>query len=155
MPKAWILLTPAHLKSAMTSKEVADFGKSVTDGDPDDRILPILADVTQDLRGRIKSWRQNTLSADDTLIPAEFKSQALAIARWNVLTSIPGYQPGAAREKAYDEALAFFRDVAKGINRPEEATDAVKPEVAEQQAHPTPRMSGRGRRFTRETQDGI
>lgn len=155
MPKAWILLTPAHLKSVMTAKEVADFGKSVTDGEPDDRIIPILADVTQDLRGRIKSWRQNTLSADDTLIPAEFKSQALAIARWNVLTSIPGYQPGAAREKSYDAAEAFFRDVAKGINRPEEATDAVTPDVPEESKHATPRMSGRGRLFTRGTQDGI
>lgn len=129
MAKPWILLTPARLKSKMTSKEVTDFGKSVTDGEPDDRIIPILASVSQDVRGRIKSWTQNTVSADDTLIPAEFEMHALALARWEVLTSIPGYQPGSARETSYKDATAFFRDVARGINRPEPADDAVSPEV--------------------------
>lgn len=154
MAKPWILLTAALLKSKMTAKEVSDFGKSVTDGDPDDRIIPILADVTQDIRGRIKSWTQNTVSIDDTLIPSEFVGQALALARWELLTSIPGYQPGDARKLSYEKADAFFRDVAKGINRPEPADDAVSPAV------PSEKPSGAqwtapGSRTGRERMNGL
>lgn len=126
---SWITLTPAHLKSVMTSKEVADFGRSVTDGDPDDRVIPILADITQEIRGMIASWTQNTLSADTTKIPESFKSRALHLARWRVLTSIPGYQPGEARRADYDAANTFFNNVARGVIRPEAAEDAVTPDV--------------------------
>lgn len=125
----WIFLTPDHLKSAMTAKEVTDFGKSVTDGTPDDRVIPILADLTQEIRGYIASFSQNKLSADETLIPATFKSKALAVARWNVLTSIPGYTPGEARKISFERADTFFKDVARGTIRPEVPDDAVTPDV--------------------------
>ena len=126
---SWITLTAAHLKSVMTSKEVTDFGRSVTDGEPDDRVVPILADITQEIRGYIASWTQNTLSADATKIPESFKAKALHLARWRVLTSIPGYQPGDARKADYDQGTSFFNNVARGVIRPEPADDAVATEV--------------------------
>ncbi len=130
---AWIKLTPAHLKSAMTAKEVADFGKSVTDGDPDDRVIPILSDLTQEIRNRISTWTQNKLSADPDLIPESFKKKALALARWELLTSIPGYQPGDARKISYEKAEKFFEGVGRGNPRPEAPEDAVTPDVPSEQ----------------------
>jgi hypothetical protein len=126
---SWIALTVTHVKSTMTSTEAERFGKSVTDGAPDDRIPPILADLTQEVRGYIASWTQNTLSTDPALIPESFKSKALAIARWRVLITIPGYQPGEARKAEWERAESFFRDVARGIIRPEKAEDSTVPEV--------------------------
>jgi hypothetical protein len=126
---SWITLSAADLKSAMTSKEVVDFGRSVVDVDLADRVVPILADVVQEVRGYIASWTQNTLSADPAKIPASFKAKALHLARWRVLTTIPGYQPGEARKAEWEAANTFFRDVARGVIRPEPADDAVASEV--------------------------
>ena len=155
MAKPWIVLTPTHLKSAMTSDEAARFGKAVTDGAPDDRMVPILADLTQEIRGAIKSCKQNTVSADESKIPEEFKTRALAIARWRLLITIPGYQPGKAREDEKTDAIAFLRDVAKCVFRPEEADDAVTPQVPSAAPSPVPLIKSQCRRFTRESQDGI
>lgn len=127
---SWITLTAEHLKSAMTSKEVSDFGRAVTDGTPEDRMVPVLADLTQEIRGMIASWTQNTLSADTTTIPESFKTRALALARFRLLITIPGYQPGDARKLEYEKAEAFFLSVARGVVRPEAAADAVVPDVA-------------------------
>jgi hypothetical protein len=126
---SWITLSAGHLKSAMTSKEVTDFGRTVTDGEPEDRMVPVLADLTQEIRGMIASWTQNTLSADTTTIPESFKTRALAIARYRLLITIPGYNPGEGRKLEYEKAETFFRDVARGIIRPEAAEDAVTPDV--------------------------
>ncbi len=124
MSRPWITLTVEHLKSKMTSQEVADCGLGATDGTPADRVPSILADITQEVRGAIKSWTQNTLSADETKIPEEFKSRALDIARWQLLNTIPGYPIGESRKMAYEKAETFFRDVARGVIRPEPADDA-------------------------------
>lgn len=126
---SWIKLTLAHLKSSMTSREVEDFSTAVTDGEPDSRAELILADLTQEVRGFIASWTQNTLSADTELIPESFKSKALALARWRLLITIPGYPPGEARKLEYEEANRFFTNVAKGVIRPEAADDAMTPAV--------------------------
>lgn len=128
----WITLTPADLKSAMTAAEVQAFGTTVTDGEPDDRVIPILADLVQEIRGYIASWTQNTLSTDETLIPATFKSKALALARWRLLSTIRGVPIGENRKLEYEKAETFFRDVARGIIRPEKADDAVTPDVPSQ-----------------------
>lgn len=155
MAKPWIILTPEHLKSAMTADEAARFGRAVTDGTPEDRMIPILADLTEEIRGFIKSCAQNTVSADESKIPAEFKTRALAIARYRLLITVPGYQPGKGREDEKTDALAFFRDVAKCVYRPEPADDAVTPSVPQAKPFPRPRITANKRRFTRESQDGI
>jgi hypothetical protein len=113
----------------MTTKELADFGKAVTSGLVPDRVVPILADVTHEVRGAIATWTQNKLSANPDLIPASFKRKALDLARWSVLTSIPGYLPGKAREDANDRAEKFFAGVGRGNPRPEAPEDAVTPDV--------------------------
>ncbi len=120
----WVALSADDLLSAMTDREREDFGKVSTTLSVPDRVIPILADLVQEVRGYIGSNSANTLSADPLLIPSEFKGKALAVARWNVLASIPNYKPGDARKDAYEKADAFFTAVAKGTIRPRPAPDA-------------------------------
>jgi hypothetical protein len=126
----WVNLTVDDALSGMTQRERDDFAKASAGTTVPDRLVPILENMVAEIRGYITTWSPNTISADPDKIPPGFKAHAVAIVRWRTLTSIPGYNPGAAREKEYDAANAFFRDVARGVIRPEPADDAV--------ANPTP-----------------
>lgn len=151
----WVELTVTDLLSSMTEREREDFGKVSSAVSVPDRVIPILADMVQEVRGYIGSNSTNTLSANPLLIPVEFKGKALAIARWNVLTSIPNYKPGDARKDSYDKADAFFMAVAKGTIRPSPAPDAVANPVPQAQENPSPKIRARKRRFSRDQQNGI
>jgi hypothetical protein len=151
----WVALTPANVKSGMTSRELNDFSKAATDGEPDSRIEPILVDLVDEIRGFIVTWSQNTLSSDVSLIPPSFKARAVSLARWRVLATIPGYQPGKARELEYEKAEAFFNKVAEGKIRPQPAPDAVVNPVPQERPQTMPRINARRRRFSRDQQDGI
>ena len=150
----WVALTVSDLLSVMTDREVNDFGKVSTTLTVPDRVIPILADLVQEIRGYTGSHAGNTLSADPLLIPAEFKAKALAIARWRVLTSIPGYNP-ETRKLEYEKADAFFTAVAKGTIRPRPAPDAEVNPVPQDRPYPSPKIRARKRRFSRDQQDGI
>lgn len=151
----WVRLSADDLLSSMTQRERDDFGKtSVNTGVPD-RVYPILEDLTSEIRGYIGSHAGNTLSADQTLIPCEFKAKALAIARWRILVTIPGYQPGEARKLEYEKADTFFNNVAKGTITPRPAPDAEPSLVPQGKSMPSPQISARSRRYTRDQQDGI
>ena len=151
----WITLTVDGLLSTMTTREVEDFGKTSVKLSVPDRVIPILASLTNEIRGYIGSHSTNTLSADLALIPGEFEAKALAIARWRVLITIPGYQPGEARKLEYEKADAFFLSVAKGTIRPRPAPDAIASEVSNDKPAPRPRITARTRNFSRDQQDGI
>lgn len=151
----WTSLTANDILSSMTTREREDFGKTSVAVAVPDRVVPILADLVAEIRGYIGSHSTNTLSADATLIPGEFKAKALAIARWRVLITIPGYQPGDARKLEYEKADAFFLAVAKGTIRPAPAADAIPSETANATPFPSPKISARTRRFHRDSQDGI
>ena len=151
----WIALTVDALLSAMTEREVADFGTVSTTVSVPDRVQPILDDLTAEILGYIGSHPGNTLSADPCLIPQEFKAKALAIARWRVLTTIPKYNPGDARKLEYEKADAFFTAVAKGTIRPRPPPDAQANPVPQDKPFPKPRINARQRRYNRDAQDGI
>ena len=153
-PIPWIALTVDGLLSSMTEREIADFGKVSTRVSVPDRVVPILSRLTAQIIGYIGSNVQNTLSPDPTLIPSEFEAHAYAIARWRVLTSIPGYQPGDAREKDYDKADAFFNMVARGSIRPRPAPDAVPSNVPNEKPAGIEVVSAPGSRTGRARMDG-
>ena len=121
----WCLLIEDDVLSGMTQRERDDFARTASGVAVTDRLIPILADLVAEIRGYITTWSPNTISADATKIPPSFKAKAIAIARWRVLTSIPGYQPGDARKLEYEKADSFFLSVAKGAIRPEPADDAI------------------------------
>lgn len=151
----WVELTVENLLSAMTDREVEDFGKVSTKLTVPDRVTPILNDLGNEIRGYIGSHSRNTLSADPKRVPSEFVAKAMALARWRVLTTIPGYKPGEARKDEYDKADAFFLAVAKGTIRPRPAPDAEANPVPQEKAYPAPRIHARQRRYSRDQQDGI
>ena len=119
----WTTLTTDDLADAMTATELGKFTGAAVDA------TAILGNLVAEVRGMIASHPTNSLSADATKIPPSMKGHALAIARWRVLTAIPGYQPGNAREKEYDTATEYFRQVARGLIRPEGADDAQATEA--------------------------
>jgi hypothetical protein len=155
MLPTWLALTANDLLSSMTTREREDFGKTSVGLVVTDRVLPILADLVAEIRGYIGSHPGNSLSADAALIPGEFKAKALAIARWRVLVTIPGYQPGDARKLEYEKADTFFNNVAKGTISPRPAPDAVESQVPQGRLIASPQIRARSRRYSRAQQDGI
>lgn len=151
----WITLTDEDLLSSMTMREREDFAKVSGGGAVYDRVIPILTDLVAEIRGYIATWSPNTISADATLIPPSFKAKAISIARWRVLTSIPGYQPGEARKLDFEKADAFFNRVAEGKIRPEPADDAIASKVPNEKPSGVQIVSAPGSRTGRDRMDGI
>ena len=151
----WTPLTTDDLLSSMTVREREDFAKtSATLGVPD-RAAPILTDLVAEVRGYIATWSPNSLSADATLIPPSFKAKALSIARWRLLITLPGYNPGDARKLDFEKADAFFNKVAEGKIRPEAADDAIPTTVPSEKPAGVEIVSGPGSRTGRTRMDGI
>ena len=151
----WTTLTEDDVLSGMTQKERDDFAKISVGVTVTDRIIPIMANLVAEIRGYITTWSPNTISADLTKIPPSMKAQAVALARGRVLTTIPGYQMGKSREKEFDAATTYFRDVAKGTIRPEPADDAVVTATPSEKPAGVQIVSGPGSRTGRTRMDGI
>jgi hypothetical protein len=151
----WTTLTEDDLLSSMTQRERDDFSKTSAGLSVPDRLEPILTDLVAEVRGYITTWSPNTISADASKIPPSFKAKALAIARWRVLITIPGYQPGEARKLEYEKADAFFMSVAKGQIRPEPADDATQTETPAEKPAGVEIVSAPGSRTGRTKMDGI
>jgi hypothetical protein len=119
-----------------------------------DRIAPILTDLIAEIHGMIASRADNPAPPSASVIPAEFKARAVAVARWRLLTTIPGYQPGDARKLEYEKADSFFIKVAEGKIRPRAQAESGDPSPVASQGrwnsnnkilgrmHPTPPPAG-------------
>jgi hypothetical protein len=151
----WTPLTAVDLESSMTSREREDFGRVAASYSLVDRAAPMLCDLVAEIRGYIATWSPNTLSAAVDLIPPSFKAKALSIARWRLLITVPGYQPGEARKLDFEKADAFFNKVAEGKIRPEPADDAVVTAVPSEKPSGVEIVSGPPRRTGRVKMDGI
>lgn len=151
----WKPLTEEDALSGMTQRERDDFAKTSVGFSVSDRLLPIIDDLVAEVRGNIATWSPNTLSADSRLIPPSFKAKAVALLRWRLLTTIPGYNPGEARKLDYEKAETFFRDVAKGTIRPEPADDAVSTAVPTEKPSRVEIVSSPGGRTGRARMNGI
>jgi hypothetical protein len=114
----WVTLTEDDVLSGMTQRERDDFAKTSVGAPVADRIAPILTDLVAEIQGMIASRADNPLPPTEDVIPSEFRARAVSLARWRVLISIPGYQPGDARRLDYEKADDFFLMVAQGKIRP-------------------------------------
>lgn len=125
----WATLTEDDVLSGLTKKERDDFAKTSVDSDVPDRLVPIISQLIDEINGMIASRADNPTPPAAGQIPKGFKARAVSIARWRVLVSIPGYQPGASRKLDYENAEAFFLRVAEGKIRPaaDRAEDAPAP----------------------------
>jgi hypothetical protein len=150
----WKTLEEEDALSGMTIRERDDFAKTSVGVSVTDRLQPIIADLVAEIRGYIATWAPNTLSADANRIPPSFKAKAVALLRWRLLTSIPGYNPGEARKLEYEKAEQFFRDVARGTIRPEPADDAVVTAVPSEKPSRVEVVSSPGSRTGRDRMQG-
>jgi phage gp36-like protein len=114
----WVTLTEDDVLSGMTQRERDDFAKTSVGAPVADRISPILTDLVAEIQGMIASRADNPVPPSEDVIPSEFRARAVSLARWRVLISIPGYQPGDARRLDYEKADEFFLRVAEGKIRP-------------------------------------
>jgi hypothetical protein len=127
----WTQLTEDDVLSSMTQRERDDFSKASVGGSVADRLIPILTDLTAEIQEMIASRADNPKPPSELVIPAGFKARAVSIARWRILITVPGYQPGEARKLDFEKADAFFAKVAEGKIRPRQ-------EVEEDAPAPTP-----------------
>lgn len=110
----WATLTADDVLSGMTEKERQDFAKTSVGLSVPDRITPILADLVAEIQEMIASRSDNPTPPEADVIPAGYKARAVSIARWRLLITIPGYQPGESRQLDYENAEKFFLLVAEG-----------------------------------------
>jgi len=152
----WITLTEADLLSSLTESERVDFGTTDAPDTPGDRVPQLLSDLVAEIRGYIATCTQNQLSADATLIPRSMRANALAIARFRLLITVPNYQPGEARQLEYDNAIKYFGQVALCKFRPEPPEDPMKNPVPEETPqHGVQVVSAPGLRTGRKRMNGI
>lgn len=139
---AWITLSETNLGERLAAEElealqtaaVGDFGNTVPD---------VLASVVAEVRGRVAAESKNQLGPTGT-IPEELKSAALAIARWRILSRLPGmkFLQDEARRAEYSDALSLLAAVADGkfaIVQPENPIEAntgvVEPSISTKCSH--------------------
>lgn len=114
----WAELTEAEILSGLTEKERESFAKASVGLTVPDRLAPIIRQLIDEIHGYIGSRADNPAPPSASVIPKAFMARAASLARWRVLISVPGYQPGDARKLDYENAEAFFLKVAKGEIRP-------------------------------------
>lgn len=124
---AWITLTETHLGERLAAAELAAL-KTAATGAYGNTVPDVLAATVAEVRGRIAANGRNQLGAAGT-IPEELKAAALAIARWRILSRLPGVKSlqDDARRAEYNDALALLAAVARGefaIIQPETPLDA-------------------------------
>lgn len=134
---AWITLTSDDLAERLAAAELTTVQTAAT-GSYGDPVPDVLASVVAEVRGRVAAHASNRLGAAGT-IPAELRAAALAIARWRVLSRLPGVRmlQDDARRLEYSDALSLLSAVSRGdfaVEQPDEAvevdTGGVPPPVA-------------------------
>lgn len=109
MSDSWIALTEDHV--ALNAAERTAYRESLLAAGETDRLPAILKSIVMQVRGAIRSCRDNTLSDDPDLIPESAAYYAGALARYRLMSHFPG-GVSAAQEAEYKEAIQWLRDVA-------------------------------------------
>ena len=111
---AWITLTETHLGERLAAAELAALQTAAV-GAYGNTVPDVLDSVVAEVRGRVAANGRNQLGAAGT-IPEELKAAALAIARWRILSRLPGVKSlqDEARRSEYADALSLLAAVADG-----------------------------------------
>lgn len=123
---AWITINEAHLAERLAAAELTAVQTAAT-GDAGNPVPEVLSAVVGEIRGRVAANPRNRLGEAGT-IPGELRAAALAIARWRVLSRLPGMRmlQDDARRMEYNDGLALLAAVARGdfaIEQPEDPID--------------------------------
>ena len=124
---AWITLTEDNLAERLAAAELTAVQTAAT-GDAGNPVPEVLESVVAEVRGRVAANDRNDLGPAGT-IPEELKAAALALARWRVLSRLPGMRmlQDDARRMEYTDALALLAAVANdnfAIEQPEDPIEA-------------------------------
>ena len=151
----WVTLTEDDALSGMSAKERTAFATASVEASVPDRLLPILANFSNEIRGYVQTHAPAAVSATPGTIPPEFVDRAVDYIRFKLLLTGPGYQPGDGRKLAYEKAEAYFMKVAEGKILPAKADDAAAPDVPQAKPSGVEVVSGPGSRTGRARMDGI
>ena len=122
---AWLALTKEHVEARMSIDEIACIGIVGSEGKTiDERLAPILEQITYMVRGKVSSCFENTLEPG-AVIPEETLFHAVTLAKSALRATLPstGIDDTELRKKECEQAEQFFRDVAVckvGIDSPHE-----------------------------------
>lgn len=154
---SWTAPTPSNVLEEFTPAERAQLA-NIQGGA--DNLTPILARVVAEFRQAIADAGRET-DSDTTTMPDGFHGQAIALARWRWLISIPQAKAMQTPERkaAAEKAETLIEDIATG-KRPVAPPDSSSGTGGI--ASPSFGTRGgsaandpRAREFTRDTQDGI
>jgi hypothetical protein len=122
---AWLPLAADDLLSAVTQPERDLFGSGDSASSSPDRLEQIVTWVVDQVRGKVAACAENrdVMGANGT-IPAELYGDAIAICRFQLLTSFPAGRSflDEGRMRAYSDALKHLDDAAA-------CTIAIEPPV--------------------------
>lgn len=144
----WITITEDHIKTRITGDELeAARTAALADNQPDP-VADVVAQITREVRGYVAANPLNRIGQGQT-IPDECLKSALAL----IVKELCGRLPGKVllkdeRQKANDDAVMFFRDVAAGkfrIEQPQVDTEEKISGPATQLVASRPRLATRER----------
>jgi phage gp36-like protein len=120
---AWITLSEADVKGALTSDELSKYREAGATEAETDPLTPILANAELEVRGYVGA----RYPMATTGIPDVLKNDALDIVVHRLAKRL-NFEEGEQRKKAYDDAIEKLTMVAKGdlplaIDTPEAAAD--------------------------------
>jgi hypothetical protein len=150
----WLALTVDMLKQRVSGPEYEAYTTAALASGQTDPIPDILADVVTMIRGYVAACSQNVLGPEG-MVPGSLKSQAVIIARHEVITRLPGLDKkflGDGRVREYEAAMRLMEQVAAckfAVTQPEEASEE---EIAGAAVEVALRPC---RKATRETLDGL
>ena len=110
----WRKPTESDLIAALSRKEVEAYRRDF-EIDP---VPPLLSQTVAWARGYIRTNGNVTMSPDEETLPASCISPAMDYAVIAILKRI-NIEPNEVRQKAREDAIQFFRDIAAGKNNPE------------------------------------
>ena len=135
--------------TVLSGPELSSYRSAALASGQADPVAPTIAQVIALVRGHVAGCRANTLGAGSTL-PEKLKAPALDVIAYRIPSRV-NMKAGSARQGLHDQALRLFELVSQGRFDIEEPASPS----AESSGANTPRITGRPRRYTRETEEGI
>lgn len=148
---SWIILTAAHLATALTGPELAAAQSVALAQGQESPLADVLTQVSRYVRARVAACERNRLGEGET-IPDELLAAAIDLAVYRLAKRLPG-KVVAKQERidAADKAEALMKDVAAcSVALTQPATATTDPVTST----PAPRISARPRRFDSRAYDG-
>ena len=110
----WRKPTENDLVATLSRQEVDAYRKDFEI----EAVEQLLADTASYVRSYIRSNGTVRMDPDESTLPASCISAAMDYAAYKLLKR-RNVKVNESREKAYDDALTYFRDIASGKNNPE------------------------------------